>query len=338
MIFKQLFDQNSSTFTYIVANRIGGEALIIDPVLENSQKYINLLEKLDVKLLKAIDTHIHADHFSALPYLRDSLNCVTVMGEQSKADIVSIRIKDNDNISIDGINLRAIYTPGHTDDSYCFWMDNILFTGDTLLIKGTGRTDFQNGDPALQYESLFKKILKFPDNTVIYPGHDYKGDTVSTIYEERKFNPRLQIKNKEEYINLMNNLNLPNPKMMDLVIPKNEKIGFKQEFVEKNNLSLNHSVAKKKLKKYFFVDLRDESEIKSEGKIENSIHISYSDFILNSFEAIRKINDLKQSKEQVVLYCAHGERTAIILEKFSEKLKNVKHLKGGFTKWKKNNS
>ena len=338
MIFKQLFDQNSSTFTYIVANRIGGEALIIDPVLENSQKYINLLEKLDVKLLKAIDTHIHADHFSALPYLRDSLNCVTVMGEQSKADIVSIRIKDNDNISIDGINLRAIYTPGHTDDSYCFWMDNILFTGDTLLIRGTGRTDFQNGDPALQYESLFKKILKFPDNTVIYPGHDYKGDTVSTIYEERKFNPRLQIKNKEEYINLMNNLNLPNPKMMDLVIPKNEKIGFKQEFVEKNNLSLNHSIAKKKLKKYFFVDLRDESEIKSEGKIENSIHISYSDFILNSFEAIRKINDLKQSKEQVVLYCAHGERTAIILEKFSEKLKNVKHLKGGFTKWKKNNS
>jgi len=338
MIFKQLFDQNSSTFTYIVANRIGGEALIIDPVLENSQKYINLLEKLDVKLLKAIDTHIHADHFSALPYLRDSLNCVTVMGEQSKADIVSIRIKDNDNISIDGINLRAIYTPGHTDDSYCFSMDNILFTGDTLLIRGTGRTDFQNGDPALQYESLFKKILKFPDNTVIYPGHDYKGDTVSTIYEERKFNPRLQIKNKEEYINLMNNLNLPNPKMMDLVIPKNEKIGFKQEFVEKNNLSLNHSIAKKKLKKYFFVDLRDESEIKSEGKIENSIHISYSDFILNSFEAIRKINDLKQSKEQVVLYCAHGERTAIILEKFSEKLKNVKHLKGGFTKWKKNNS
>ena len=335
MIFKQLFDQDSSTYTYIIANRIGGEALIIDPVLENSQKYITLLQELDVKLLKAIDTHIHADHFSALSHLRDSLNCVTVMGEQSNADIVSIRIKDNDNISIDGINLRAIYTPGHTDDSYCFLMDNILFTGDTLLIRGTGRTDFQNGDPALQYESLFKKILKFPDNTLIYPGHDYKGDTVSTIYEERKFNPRLQIKNKEEYINLMNNLNLSNPRMMDLVIPKNVKIGFKQEFVEKNNLSLSHSVAKKKLSEFCFVDLRDESEIKSEGKIKNSVHISYSDFIVDSFKAIEKINDLKQSKEQVVLYCAHGERSAIILEKFSDKLKNVKHLKGGFSVWKK---
>lgn len=338
MIFKQLFDQDSSTYTYIVANRIGGEALIIDPVLENSQKYITLLDELDVKLLKAIDTHIHADHFSALSHLRDSLNCVTVMGEQSNADIVSIRIKDNDNISIDGINLRAIYTPGHTDDSYCFLMDNILFTGDTLLIRGTGRTDFQNGDPALQYESLFKKILKLPDNTLIYPGHDYKGDTVSTIYEERKFNPRLQIKNKEEYINLMNNLNLSNPRMMDLVIPKNIKIGFKQEFVEKNNLSLNHSIAQKKLSEFCFVDLRDESEIKSEGKIKNSVHISYSDFIVDSFKAIEKINDLKQSKEQVVLYCAHGERSAIILEKFSEQLKNVKHLKDGFSLWKKNNN
>ena len=338
MIFKQLFDQDSSTYTYIIANRIGGEALIIDPVLENSQKYITLLEELDVKLLKAIDTHIHADHFSALSHLRDSLNCVTVMGEQSNADIVSIRIKDNDNISIDGINLRAIYTPGHTDDSYCFLMDNILFTGDTLLIRGTGRTDFQNGDPALQYESLFKKILKLPDNTLIYPGHDYKGDTVSTIYEERRFNPRLQIKNKEEYINLMNNLNLSNPGMMDLVIPKNIKIGFKQKFVEKNNLSLSHSVAQKKLNEFCFVDLRDESEIKSEGKIKNSVHISYSDFIVDSFKAIEKINDLKQSKEHVVLYCAHGERSAIILEKFSEKLKKVKHLKGGFSVWKKNNN
>jgi glyoxylase-like metal-dependent hydrolase (beta-lactamase superfamily II) len=338
MIFKQLFDQNSSTYTYIVANRIGGEALIIDPVLENSQKYINLLEEIDVKLLKAIDTHIHADHFSALPYLRDSLNCVTVMGEQSKADIVSIRVKDNDNISIDGINLKAIYTPGHTDDSYCFMMDNILFTGDTLLIRGTGRTDFQNGDPALQYESLFEKILKFPDSTLIYPGHDYKGNTVSTIYEERKFNPRLQIKNKNEYINLMNNLNLPNPKMMNLVIPKNVKIGFKQKFAEKNNLSVHHSVTLQNLSGYCFVDLRDASEIKSEGKIENSVHISYTDFIVDPIEAIEKLNNLKQNRRQVVLYCAHGERSAVILDKFSENLKNVKHLKGGFTQWKKNNN
>ena len=338
MIFKQLFDQNSSTYTYIVANRIGGEALIIDPVLENSQKYITLLEELNVKLLKAIDTHIHADHFSALSHLRDSLNCVTVMGEQSNADIVSIRIKDNDNISIDGITLKAIYTPGHTDDSYCFLMDNILFSGDTLLIRGTGRTDFQNGDPALQYESLFKKILKLPDNTLIYPGHDYKGDTVSSIYEERRYNPRLQIKSKEEYINLMNNLNLPNPRMMDLVIPKNVKIGFKQEFIENNNLSLDHSVASQNENEFCFVDLRDESEIKSEGMIKNSIHISYSDFIVNSNEAIEKINELKQDKKQVVLYCAHGERSAIILEKFYKKIVNVKHLKGGFSLWKRNNN
>ena len=225
MIFKQLFDQNSSTYTYIVANRIGGEALIIDPVLENSQKYITLLEELDVKLLKAIDTHIHADHFSALSHLRDSLNCVTVMGEESNADIVSIRIKDNDNISIDGITLKAIYTPGHTDDSYCFLMDNILFTGDTLLIRGTGRTDFQNGDPALQYESLFEKILKLPDNTLIYPGHDYNGKLSSTIGKEKQHNPRLQVKNVDEYVQLMSNLNLAKPKLIDTNVSRNIKLG-----------------------------------------------------------------------------------------------------------------
>ena len=179
-----------------------------------------------MKLLKAIDTHIHADHFSALSHLRDNLNCVTVMGEQSNADIVSIRIKDNDNISIDGITLKAIYTPGHTNDSYCFLMDNILFTGDTLLIRGTGRTDFQNGSAADLYDSLHNKILTLPDETTIFPGHDYKGMTSSSVLEEKTHNPRVLIKEKTDFINHMDNLKLADPKMMDVAVPANLKLGL----------------------------------------------------------------------------------------------------------------
>ena len=154
---------------------------------------MKLLEELDLKLVKVVDTHIHADHVSAMGKLRDATRCTTVMGEQSPADVVSMRVRDNDPLTIEGLTLTALYTPGHTSESYSFLMDDRVFTGDTLLIRGTGRTDFQNGDPHAQYHSLFERLLKLPGNTMVYPGHDYKGDTVSTIAEERHNNPRLQV-------------------------------------------------------------------------------------------------------------------------------------------------
>src|SRR5919198_4088603 len=193
MIFRQLFDNVSSTYSYLMASRKGGEALIIDPVLERVDRYLQLVKELDLKLVKAVDTHIHADHITGLGALRDRTHCITVMGENAKVDVVSMRLSDGDRLDIEGISLDVIYTPGHTDDSYSFTMGDRVFTGDTLLIRGTGRTDFQNGDPRAQYESIFNRLLKLPDETLVYPAHDYKGDTVSTIGEERKCNPRLQV-------------------------------------------------------------------------------------------------------------------------------------------------
>jgi glyoxylase-like metal-dependent hydrolase (beta-lactamase superfamily II) len=226
MIFHQLFDQASGTYSYLLASRFGGEALIIDPVLENTARYLQLIRELDLKLVKAVDTHLHADHITGLGALRDKTRCITVMGEQSKANVLSMRLADGDRLTVEGIVLDVIYTPGHTDDSYSFIMPDRVFTGDTLLIRGTGRTDFQNGDPRQQYESIFGRLLKLPDETLVYPAHDYKGDTVSTIGEEKAYNPRLQVKSMQEYADLMNSLNLPNPKMMDVAVPANMKLGL----------------------------------------------------------------------------------------------------------------
>src|SRR5437667_11005974 len=194
MMFRQLFDQVSGTYSYLLASRPGGEALIIDPVLEKVDRYLQLVKELDLKLVKAVDTHLHADHVTGLGALRDRTQCITVMGEQTKADVVSMRLAEGDKLAVDGVALDVLYTPGHTDDSYSYVMADRVFSGDTLLIRGTGRTDFQNGDPRAQYDSIFNKLLKLSDETLVYPAHDYKGDTVSTIGEERRSNPRLQVK------------------------------------------------------------------------------------------------------------------------------------------------
>jgi sulfur dioxygenase len=226
MLFRQLFERESSTYTYLLAARRGGEALLIDPVKEETQNYLRLIEELDLKLVIAVDTHVHADHVTALGELRSETGCASIMGAESKAECVSMKIKDGDLIEIDGLALRAMYTPGHTDDSYSFVMSDRVFTGDTLLIRGTGRTDFQNGDARQQYDSIFNKLLKLPDDTLVYPGHDYKGWTVSTIGEERAHNPRLQVEDEDEYVALMKGLKLANPKQMDVAVPANLACGM----------------------------------------------------------------------------------------------------------------
>ena len=223
MIFNQLFDDISSTYTYIIASDKGREALIIDPVLEKTDEYLNILKKLDLKLVKVIDTHIHADHITGLNELGKRTNCTKIMGEQSKSEVVDLKVKEDDKIEIDKIELKTIYTPGHTDCSYSFLMNDRVFTGDTLLINGTGRTDFQNGSAKIQYDSLFNKLLKLPEKTIVYPAHDYNGKKFSTIGDEKNNNPRLQVDNVDQYIEIMNNLKLANPKMMDIAVPANLK-------------------------------------------------------------------------------------------------------------------
>jgi len=225
MIFKQLFDNISSTYTYLIASKKGREALIIDPVLENVQNYIQILNELDLKLVKVIDTHIHADHITGASKLNEETNCSTVMGEHTPADTVKIKVKNNEIINVDGLKIRTIYTPGHTKDSYSFLMNDYLFSGDALLINGTGRTDFQGGSPQDSYESIFNKLLKLPEETLLYPGHDYKGESVSSIGKEKQINPRLQVSNMEEYVEIMNKLNLSKPNLMDTNVTRNIKLG-----------------------------------------------------------------------------------------------------------------
>ena len=226
MIFKQVFDKKSSTYTYIIASAKGREALIIDPVLENVEDYIKILNQLNLKLVKVIDTHIHADHVTGASKLRDKTKCVTIMGEHTPTDAVEVKVKDNEIIKLDKLNFRAIYTPGHTSDSFCFLMDKYLFSGDTLLINGTGRTDFQNGSSTDAYNSIFNRLLKLPDDTLLYPAHDYKGETVSTIGKEKRSNPRLQVSNVDEYIEIMNNLDLKKPEKIDYNVASNLRLGI----------------------------------------------------------------------------------------------------------------
>jgi sulfur dioxygenase len=225
-LFRQLFERNSSTYSYLLASRKGGEALIIDPVREETERYLQLLRELDIRLVFAIDTHLHADHVTALGTLREQTACVTVMGAMSKAACVSRTVTDGELLKIDGLELFAMATPGHTDDSFSFVMQDRVFTGDTLLFRGTGRTDFQNGNPGAQYDSLFGKILKLSDDTKVYPAHDYKGWTESTIGEEKAHNPRLQVRSREAYVAQMQALKLPSPALMDIAVPANLTCGI----------------------------------------------------------------------------------------------------------------
>jgi glyoxylase-like metal-dependent hydrolase (beta-lactamase superfamily II)/rhodanese-related sulfurtransferase len=336
MIFRQLFDSMSSTYSYILASRKGGEALIIDPVLDKVDRYLQLFVELDIRLVKAIDTHLHADHITGLGALRDRTLCVTVMGEQTKADVVSMRVTDGDTIDVEGLQLGVIYTPGHTDDSYCFTLGDRVFTGDTLLIRGTGRTDFQNGDARAQYESIFNRLLKLPDETLVYPAHDYKGETVSTIAEERYFNPRLQVKTVDEYIDLMSKLNLPDPKMMDIAVPANVRVGLSQEQIAERGWSVQASELDSELARAntVIVDLREDRERIKEGEIPGSLHVTYRGLA----EALQPGGVLRElaATKQLIFYCAFGERSAMAVQLARKAgVAGARHLNGGFSAWRK---
>ena len=307
MIFRQLFDGVSHAFTYLIGGGAGGEALIIDPVLEKVDRYIQLLDELDLKLAKALDTHVHADHVTGLGALRDRTRCVTVMGRESRVDVVSMRVEDGDRIEVAGIVLEAIHTPGHTDDSYSFRMSDRVFTGDTLLIRGTGRTDFQNGDPWAAHDSLFNKLLTLPGDTLVYPGHDYKGDTLSTIAEEKAHNPRLQVASAPEYAEIMNNLDLEDPKMMDVAVPANLSIGFSlsEPLLGERTLSIDQALDWHGRAEVFFVDLREEGERRHDGVIPGSLHAPYRKLDEHVAPA-GALNALAlQADKKLVLYCAY---------------------------------
>jgi len=333
-----MFEAVSGTYSYLLASRRGGEALIIDPVLEKVDRYLQLLKELDLSLVKAVDTHLHADHITGLGALRDRTHCITVMGEQSKVDVVSIRVSDGDMLEIEGIGLEVLYTPGHTDDSYSFLFGDRVFTGDTLLIRGTGRTDFQHGDARAQYQSLFGRLLKLPDETLVYPAHDYKGDTVSTIGEERAFNPRLQVKSVDEYVELMNNLHLPDPKMMDVAVPANIHQGLAQEQIARRGwaFSAREAMALVGRPEVALIDLREKRERERHGEIPGALHLSYHDLQENiSPSGLLHVLGSEPGKT-LLFYCAAGERSAMAVQAAQDVgLTHARHIEGGLIAWKR---
>jgi sulfur dioxygenase len=338
MIFRQLFDSVSGTYSYLLASRAGGEALILDPVLEKVDRYCQLLRELDLKLVKAVDTHLHADHVTGLGELRDRTHCVTIMGEQSKADVVAMRVSEGDKVMIEGLSLDVMYTPGHTDDSYSYLMGDRVFTGDTLLIRGTGRTDFQNGSARAQYDSIFGRLLKLPDETMVFPAHDYKGDTVSTIGEEKRFNPRLQVRSVDEYVELMGNLNLPNPKMMDVAVPANMHVGLHQDDLAKQGLALSAREGIESLGRpdILLVDLRENSERAKHGTLPGALHAPYPAIGESLLPGGMLREVAAATGRRIVFFCAFGERSAMAVAAAKDAgLTNTAHIGGGIDAWKK---
>jgi sulfur dioxygenase len=337
MIFRQLFDSLSYTYSYLLADRAGGEALIIDPVADKVDRYLQLVRELDLRLVKAVDTHLHADHITGLGALRDRTQCITVAGEHSRVDVVSMRVADGDRLRIAGVELEVIYTPGHTDDSCCLRMADRVFTGDTLLIRGTGRTDFQNGDARAQYQSIFGRLLRLPDETLVYPGHDYKGDTVSTIGEERRFNPRLQVKSVEQYVEVMHNLKLANPKMMDVAVPANMKVGLHQEEISRRGWGHTAEEALQIIGQpdVVLIDLRESGERERHGTIPGSVHVPYPSLQASTCEGGTLHELAKSSGKRLLFYCAFGERSAMAVQAAQDAgLHAACHLQGGLAAWK----
>lgn len=334
MIFRQLFDRDSYTYTYLLGNEVSGEALIIDPVLSKVARYLQLLDELGLRLVKVLDTHVHADHISGMGCLRDRTRCITVMGEESAIDVVSQRVSDGDPIRVEGIELKALHTPGHTADSYSFVMEDRVFTGDALFIRGTGRTDFQQGNSAAAYDSLFNKLLRLPDETLVYPAHDYKGDTVSTIGEEKAHNPRLQVQSVEEYADIMANLKLASPKMMDVAVPANIKMGLSQEELEKRGMSVTceQALALHEQGAAEFVDLREVVEREERGIIPGSVHAPYDE--VGRAEGV--LEELSQAGDKkLVVCCAYGERSAMIVQQACKLGITCFNLRGGLNAWRR---
>jgi glyoxylase-like metal-dependent hydrolase (beta-lactamase superfamily II)/rhodanese-related sulfurtransferase len=332
VIFRQLFDPTSCTYSYLLASRKGGEALVIDPVLEQVPHYLELVHELDLELVKAVDTHLHADHATGLGELRDRTRCVTVMGDESAADVVGMRVREGDRLRCDGIRLEVLYTPGHTDDSYSFLLGDRVFTGDTLMIGGTGRCDFQNGDAAAQYDSIFNKLLRLPDETMVFPAHDYRGNTVSTIGSERATNPRLQVESVHEYEELMNSLDLPPPRLMDVVVPVNRSIGLSQSgLVERGRgLTPDQFLDAAGNPDTVVVDLREPHERDRDGAVDGSIEIPYIELKHSLGPGGTLHRQIIDSTLRFVFVCTYGECSAMAVEIASDLTgADCWHLTGG---------
>lgn len=224
-----MFDTESSTLTYLLVDEVTLEGALIDPVVSHIEHYIEVINRLGCKLKYSLETHVHADHITASGKLRERLTIQTGVSELCGASTADIQLIDSDVLMLGNQEIKVIATPGHTAGSVSFLCNERIFTGDTLLINGCGRTDFQGGSAINLFESIINKIFTLPDETLIYPGHDYNGRRVSSVSQEKATNLRLAGKTKDEFVALMNSLNLPKPKLIDIAVPANRMCGILEE-------------------------------------------------------------------------------------------------------------
>ena len=340
MIFHQFFDAASSTYTYLMAKNRGADALLIDPVMEQVDEYLKVLGQNHLRLIKVVDTHLHADHFTGMSELRRLTGCINCAHEKNQSEKLAQRLSDGDVIDIEGIELKVIYTPGHTNDSICLYDEshNMLFTGDTLFIRGNGRTDFQHGSSGDLYDSLMNKVFKLPDHTIIYPGHDYKGEQFSLLSREKLENQRIHGKSRDEFIEIMDNLNLPRPEMMDVVVPANMLVGSTTDQEIAPNSSLNAKELSTRIRNpnVCLIDIREEKEINQHGSIEGHINIPYQE-IDKALAEGGELNLILKAGKEVIFMCAYGERSSLALDKIgADYIAQCCHLQDGFNDWKEN--
>jgi glyoxylase-like metal-dependent hydrolase (beta-lactamase superfamily II) len=226
MLFRQLFDPETSTYTYLIADPQTLEAVLVDPVLEQVERDLRLLQQLGLRLRYCLETHVHADHITGAAALRDRTDCVTVVPQQAQVNCANQSMGDRDRLQVGEVEIEAIATPGHTNSHLAYLVNGThLLTGDSLLIRGCGRTDFQNGNAGALFDAVTQRLFRLPDATLVYPGHDYRGQTVSTIGEEKRWNPRFVGRDRHAFQHLMDNLNLPNPQKIAEAVPANEHCG-----------------------------------------------------------------------------------------------------------------
>lgn len=331
LIFQQLFEAQSSTYTYLLGDRVSKEAVLIDSVLEAVDRDLKLIRELGLTLKYVLDTHIHADHVTGAGEIRNRLGIKTAVAKNANVPCVDVNLSENDEIKFGSFTIKALETPGHTDASLSFYCEGMIFTGDALLIRGCGRTDFQSGSAATLYESVTKKLFNLPPETTVYPAHDYKGFTSSSIDAEIQNNPRLgQGRTKDEFIEIMNNLKLAYPKQIDRAVPANLSCGVLTEAKPRRDIPVifPEEVKERVRQSALLIDVRPPEEYNGElGHIPGSHQITLGPDLKHFLEGYDR-------KEEIIFVCRSGRRSEeaakLSLEIGFEKVAN---LVGGMLRW-----
>lgn len=337
MLFRQLFDETTSTYTYLLADPDTREAVIIDPVAEQVERDIEVIDALGLKLIYTLDTHVHADHVTGSGQLRERTGAKSVLSAAANAVCADVAVRDGDSIEFGSYSIEVRSTPGHTAGCVTYVVEDagqtFAFTGDALLIRGCGRTDFQQGNPRTLYRSVHGQIFTLPDNTVIYPGHDYRGNSSSTVAEEQVENPRLNAGvSEEQFVDIMDNLNLPNPKLMDVAVPANMSCGLPEAELETEtqgvrNVRPDELRDPAALRGYRVVDVRQPEEFNdSLGHIEGAQLVPLATLPTESANWA--------PDERLLVVCRSGARAGNAAQYLVENgFSNVSNLSGGMVAW-----